>query len=241
VEPIVLHQPPGRPWGTPNLSPFCTKLETYLRMAEVPHAVVAADFRKAPKGKIPFVTIDDKLVGDSQLVIEELERRLGDRALDAGLGARDRAIARTVRRMLDEAFYFVGMYFRWGTDDGYAILAPEFKKVLPAPFRVLMPVIRRGVKKSLHKQGTGRHTPDEVAGIGAADLDALSELLGDQDFLFGKAPRTVDASVFAFIEGIAGFPLDSPLKRHLQGKPNLIAYRDRVRARWWKDLQASAS
>jgi glutathione S-transferase len=225
----------------PNLSPFCAKLETYLRMAEVPHSVVAADLRKAPKGKIPFVTIDSQLIGDSQLIIEELERRLGDRALDAGLGARERAVARSVRRMLDEAFYFVGMYFRWGTDDGFRVLAPEFKKVLPGPLRILLPVIRRSVKKALHKQGTGRHTPEEVASIGAADLDAVAELLGDQDFLFGARPRTVDASVFAFIEGIAGFPLDSPLKQHLLAHPNLVAYRDRVRTRWWKDLEAPRS
>jgi len=226
----------------PNLSPFCAKLETYLRMAEIPHTVVPVDFRKAPKGKIPFVTIDGALMGDSQLVIEELERRAGERALDAGLSARDRAIARTVRRMLDEAFYFVGVYFRWGTDDGYQVLAPEFKKALPAPVRALaMPLIRRSVKKTLHKQGTGRHTPAEVAAMGSADLDALSELLGDADFLYGARPCTVDASVFAFLEGILGFPLESPVQRHARSRANLVAYRDRVRARWWKDLDATRS
>ncbi len=238
VEPIVLYQPPGRPWGMPNMSPFCAKLETYLRMAEVPHEVKPADFRKAPKGKIPFVGIDDKLMGDSQLIIEELERRLGDKALDAGLGPRDRAIARSVRRMLEEATYFVGIYFRWHSDDGFRVLAPEFKKILPGPLRLLMPMIRRGVKKKLRGQGTGRHTADEVAAMGAADLDAVAELLGDQDFLFGEKPHTVDASVFAFVETLAGFPLDSPLQRHLHSHPNLVAFRDRVRARWWKDLAA---
>jgi glutathione S-transferase len=238
VEPIVLHQPPTRPWGTPNMSPFCAKLETYLRMASVPYQAVPADYRRAPKGKIPFVELDGGLLGDSQLIIEELERRLGDQSLDAGLSARDRAVGRTVRRTLEEGTYFTGLYFRWKEDEGYAVLAPEFKKMLPKAFRLLVPMFRRKTKKQLHLQGTGRHTPDEVAAMGAADLAAVAELLGDQDFLFGTRPRTTDATVFAFLEAIAGFPVDTGVRRALDTHANLRAFRDRVRARWWKDLAA---
>ena len=236
MEPLVLHQPSTRPWGTPNMSPFCTKLETYLRMAEVPYKAVPADFRAAPKGKIPFVELDGKRMGDSQLIVEELERRLGDRALDAGLAPRDRALGRTVRRMLEEATYFAGMYFRWQMDEGFAVLAPEFKRMLPAPFRLLVPMIRRKTKKQLKLQGTGRHTPDEVAAMGAADLGAVAELLGDQDFLLGARPRTVDATIFAFLESIGGFPLESGVRAGIDAHANLLAYRARVRERWWKDL-----
>ena len=236
MEPIVLHQPPTRPWGTPNMSPFCCKLETYLRMAEVPYTTVAADFRKAPKGKIPFVSIDGgPLMGDSQLIIDELEHRLGERALDADLSPRDRALVRMVRRTMEEAFYFVGLYFRWKTDDGYAVLAPEFKKMLPAPFRILLPMIRRGTKKKLYAQGTGRHTASEVAAMGAADLAAVAELLGDRPFLLGDRPRTVDATIFAFLEGVLGFPLESAIQV-AAAHPNLVAFRARVRDGWWKDL-----
>jgi glutathione S-transferase len=238
VEPIVLHQPSTRPWGTPNMSPFCAKLETYLRMAEVPYEAVPADYRRAPKGKIPFVVLDGALLGDSQLIMEELERRLGDKALDAGLSARDRALGRSVRRMLEEGTYFTGLYFRWKMDEGYALLAPEFKKMMPGPLKLFVPMFRRKTKKQLHLQGTGRHTPDEVAAMGAADLAALAELLGDQDFLFGTRPRTVDATIYAFVEAIAGFPLDSGVHRGIEAHKNLVAYRDRVRARWWKDLAA---
>ena len=241
MEPIVLHQPPTRPWGTPNMSPFCIKLEAYLRMAEVPYKAVPADFRASPKGKIPFVELDGKLMGDSQLIIEELERRLGDQALDAGLTPRERALGRAVRRTLEEATYFAGMYFRWQTDEGFAVLAPEFKKMLPAPFRLLLPMIRRKTRKMLRLQGTGRHTPEEVAAMGAADLAAVAELLGDQDFLLGARPRTVDATVFAFLESIGGFPLETGVRAGIEAHANLVAYRARVRARWWKDLAAGDS
>ena len=35
---VILHQL-GRAPLTPNLSPFCLKLETYLRMAKIPYQV----------------------------------------------------------------------------------------------------------------------------------------------------------------------------------------------------------
>ena len=37
------------------MSPFCAKLEAYLRLAEVPYETRSADIRKAPRGKAPYV------------------------------------------------------------------------------------------------------------------------------------------------------------------------------------------
>jgi hypothetical protein len=33
-------------------------------------------------------------------------------------------------------------------------------------------------------------------------------------------------------------PADSDLKKHAQSKANLVAYRKRIRERWWTDLPA---
>jgi hypothetical protein len=44
-------------FGLPNASPFCLKLETWLRMTGLPFQIQPFDFRqmsKAPKGKMPF-------------------------------------------------------------------------------------------------------------------------------------------------------------------------------------------
>lgn len=72
---IQLYQAPPV-WGLPNMSPFCVKLETYLRMAKIEYEKPKFDFSKAPKGKIPFVGIDGKCIRDSGLIIQELKKNL---------------------------------------------------------------------------------------------------------------------------------------------------------------------
>src|SRR4051812_46451172 len=170
MQELTLYQTPTRPWNTPNVSPFCAKLECYLRMAEIPYKAAAMQLGKAPKGKIPYVDFGDgTLMGDSQLIIEELERRLtaeGKPALDADLPARDAAIGHLARRAIEEGYYFVSLYTRWRTDEGYAPIREVFKKFAPG---FIMPFVRRSQNKKLQAQGTGRHSIDEVMQLGRAD------------------------------------------------------------------------
>jgi glutathione S-transferase len=191
---------------------------------------------QAPKGKIPYVTIDGNLLGDSQLIIAELERRLaseGKQPLDAGLGRREEAIGHLVRRTLEEGYYFVGLYARWKLDEGYAIIRDEFKKFVPG---FVVPLVRRDMAKKLDRQGTGRHTRDEAIAMGVADIDTVAEVLADQPFLLGDRPRTADCTLFAFLESTLGFPLGGTLQERAGAHANLVAYRRRIRERWWKDL-----
>jgi len=220
------------------MSPFCAKLETYLRATEIPYKT-APRFSRGPKGKVPHVVLDGKSMGDSQLIIEELEKRLaaeGKKPLDDGLSPHDRALARFVRRTFEEAYYFVGLYSRWLTDEGYPHVRDEFKKFIPG---FVVPIVRRGQIKKLHAQGTGRHTADEVFAMGAGDIDALAELLGDKPYFLGDQMRTVDCALYGFLEGTLSFPVDTPTKKRATSHGNLVAYRQRIRERYWKDLPVS--
>ena len=42
-------------WGMPDISPFCIKVETYLRLVGVPFECVVSDARKGPKQKLPYI------------------------------------------------------------------------------------------------------------------------------------------------------------------------------------------
>jgi glutathione S-transferase len=232
---LILFIPPGRAWGTPHMSPFCSKLETYLRITETPHQLKAAAMQRAPKGKIPYVSIDGQLMGDSQLIIEKLERTV-PRPLDSKLSTRDRAIGHAVRRMLEEGTYFTSVYLRWVTDEGFAAVRPELAKIFPAPLRMLLPLIRKKVKKATVAQGTGRHSQQEICALAVADWQACADILGDKPYLLGDEPHICDATLYAFLEGILRFPLESEVKVAVAKMPTLVAYRDRMRARWWAEL-----
>ena len=74
-------------WGLPNASPFCMKLETYLRMAALPyHVAKNADVRKAPKKKLPFIDDGGKVIADSGFIRIRLHE--GRRQSNAGSGCR---------------------------------------------------------------------------------------------------------------------------------------------------------
>ena len=229
---VVLYQPPTKPWGMPNMSPFCIKLECYLRMAGIPYESRAASPSNAPKGKIPYVEIGGERMGDSQLIIRRFERESAA-PLDTWLSAEQRALGHAVQRMVDEASFFVTVYLRWVDDAGFKTLLPEFKKMMPGPLKLAVPLVRRHVRKLLHLQGTGRHTPDEIQQIGKADWTSIATLLGDKPFLLGERPSSFDASVFGGLEALLGFPHESEVKRHASAQGNLVTYRERIRARFW--------
>jgi hypothetical protein len=113
--------------------------------------------------------------------------------------------------------------------------------VLPRPLRLAIPIIRRMQRKKLHAQGTGRHSPDEIAAIGKADWDAISTLLGDKTFLFGDRPSTFETSLYGFLEATLGFPGGSPVRRHLSTIENLVRYRDHVKKTYFPELHSDAA
>ena len=95
---IKLHQF-ARTWGIPNLSHFCCKLETYLRIADIPYQVVTSIPTKAPKGKLPFIEDNNKKISDSALIIQHMKQTYGDK-LDADLSSSEKADSLSMQRLL---------------------------------------------------------------------------------------------------------------------------------------------
>ena len=230
---LTLYTLPGA-WGMPSISPFCTKLETWLRMTGLAFEARGPGSRRAPKGKLPFVVLEDgQQLGDSQLILEHLTARQGV-TLDAWLTPAQRATGRALRRMLEEATYFCLAYERWVLTEGWGIYRHAFRALLPPVVREVGPgLIRRGMRKALHAQGTGRHSAAEVHAMGLADMEVVAQQLGTQPFLFGEQPSSVDAVAFAFVDGFLSVPIRSPAHDFVSAHPRLRDYHARVRERWY--------
>jgi glutathione S-transferase len=232
---IILYQfPPA--FGLPNASPFCLKLELYLRMAGLPYRNrYTLELHRAPKGKLPWIDDDGTALADSGLIIDYLKGRYGD-TLDRDLTPVQRATALAITRLLEEHLYWTVLHDRWISAVGWKMTRPGFFGAMPWPLRVIVPwVARRGIRAELHGHGMGRHTPEQIHALGVADVDALAELLGDKEFFLGSQATSVDAVAAAFLANIVMVPLESPIKRAAAAHPNLVAYCRRMAQQYFPD------
>jgi glutathione S-transferase len=232
---IKLHQfAPA--FGLPNASPFCMKLETYLRMVALPFEIAPPslrDFSQAPCGKMPFIEDNDQLLGDSTLIIDHLKTTYGD-PLDGWLSMEQKAVALAWQRLMEENLYWAVLYSRWVAPNGWALTKAAFFADMPAPLKWFVPAMaRRSMVKSLHGHGMGRHTAAQIDAIGQRDITALAHFLGNKPFLMGDAPCSLDATAYAFFANLIWAPVESPLKQHCKQYPQLEAYCQRMRSRYY--------
>lgn len=224
-------------FALPNPSPFCMKVETFLRMAGVDYAIEPWNPMNAPMGKAPTVVVDGEVLADSSLILEGLVERTGFDP-DASVPERDLAMARAMTRVLEEHTYWALLWIRWVEDAGWSLYGPVIASSLPVPslFRPLMAgYLRRGVIRSCWAHGLSRHAPDEIHRRAIQDLQGIAGFLADRDFLGGSSPCTYDASASAFLEQLAYPEPASPVQAHLVNDPVLTGYLHRMREVAWSD------
>ena len=232
---ITLYQfPPA--FGLPNASPFCLKLELYLRMAGLPYRNrYSLELHRAPKGKLPWIDDDGTAVADTGLIIEYLKGKYGN-PLDGDLTPLQRAQGLAIARLLEEHLYWTLLHDRWIAATGWEMTRPGFFGALPWPLRSIVPwVARRGIRAELRGHGMGRHTPEQIHALGIADVEALALLLGDQEYFLGAQPSSVDAIATAFLANILMVPLETPVKSAAAGHANLVDYAHRMARRYFPE------
>lgn len=221
-------------WGMPSTSPFCIKVETWLRMAELAYEPrVITGPPKSPNKKVPYVERPDgSVLADSGHIIATLTAGHGV-MLDEGLDARQRADVLAITRMLEDHFYWAVAWDRWAIDEHWAQTKKAYFGTLPWPLPWLAPpFLRRSVLRSIDGQGFGRMTTEAIVARAQADLDALAVFLGNQEHMLGR-PSSLDATVFAFLEAATSPPWDGPLKHAAERHDNLIRFRDAMKRRWF--------
>ncbi|WP_416896293.1 MAG: glutathione S-transferase family protein [Minwuia sp.] len=235
-----LFQYPGA-FGLPCPSPFCTKAEILLKMAGIDFEDVRVnDPRKGPKGKLPALEIDGRLIGDSEIIRYEIEKRTGF-DFEPGLDDRQKAVSHAMARMIEERLYWAIVHTRWVDDASFAGIRESFFSSMPPVVRNIVPIVaRRQVKGYLHGHGLGRHTPEEIAAFGAKDISALADWLGTNSWMMGETPSYLDATAWAHLANIvvpkhAASPLDAAVRTHA----NLMDYVERGRLMWFPDSAAA--
>uniref|UniRef100_A0A183BV15 Failed axon connections fax protein/glutathione s-transferase-like protein n=1 Tax=Globodera pallida TaxID=36090 RepID=A0A183BV15_GLOPA len=222
-------------------SPFALKLETFLRMNNIKYHNVSNDFTKASaKGQSPFIELNGRQFPDSGMCIEHLHSHF-KLSIDNHLSANERAQLRAFNMLIEESLFRClqcdrSKDYGWlASDKGYAPLLPSVQKFLFQ--KLLIKQLQSRLKKTCVGQGYGRHTQEEIDDIAKKDLMAISTFLGEKPFFFGDNPTTLDATLFGHLVQFTDAPLKTDaIKPFIEtSTPNLVAYVQRMKERYWPD------
>lgn len=228
----VFQFPAGK--NFPNYSPFCSKLEAYLKMNGLPYeTVIVKNPAIAPKGKLPFIQDGEVKLADTTFIIQYLKEKHGDK-LDSWLTPEQNAIAIAYQRMLEENLAPLIAWFRWVDQEGWSRFQNIVFAGLPFPIsKIVPPIMHRNIKKRLYGHGIGRHSKQEILKILNSDLNSLSTFLGSNNYFFGEAPSTLDAIAFGVVGNIVYDPAVQDFNAIIVKYPNLKAHVDRILAQYF--------
>lgn len=224
-----------------NASPFCVKLETWLRITGIKHKNVSNEISKASaKGQVPFIELNGRQFADTNFIIDHLKSHF-KLTIDENLSDREKADSRAFSILIEESLFRCLEYdrsksFGWlATDKG---VLPYLQGIQKFFFqKIFIKQLEKRLKTIVNAQGYGRHSPEEIEEITKKDLTALSTLLGDKSFMFGDIPSTLDATAFGHLVEFTDAPLTSDkIKTFMeQNTPNLIEFIKRIKERYWPD------
>ncbi len=223
----------GPSWGLPDPSPFVMKAAVLLKMAGLEFQPDVMGFRKAPRGKLPYIRDGKTLISDSTLIRFYLEQRYNI-DFDQGLGPEQRGVAWAVEKMCEDHLYWLIVHARWMDKSNFERGPAKFFSVVPAPVRPLVKsMIRRQLRRTLQGQGAGRYTEDERTMFAGRAFASISAILGNKPYLMGDVPCGADATVFSFVAGSLCPVFEAALRTRAESFPNLLIYCERMRKEYF--------
>ncbi|CCD65046.1 GST_C_6 domain-containing protein [Caenorhabditis elegans] len=235
---VYLYQFPRPANRQPNLSPYCLKIETFLRANRIKHEVVGTwlTLRQSPRGLLPFIELNGQQISDSQVIVWKLQKHFD---LDDKLEGSDRGTARAVERMIDLSTNYALLVDKT-VNNAHLLLARQVSN-LPLP-SFLTNYLAKGFSQTARKRVNGVLGKLDVAEqkeLLRRDIRAIDDILGDKKFLFGDRITSVDCSVFGQIGAVFYLPYRQQISDLLEDDfPRVRAYCDRIRQHYypeWRD------
>ena len=227
----------GPSLGLTDPSPFVLKMHTFLRISGIEYDTHNdfGNLQKAPKGKLPFLKDKDQIIADSSFIIEYLQENYPI-DLDKNLSSEQLAQAYFIKKTLEESFYWCVVYFRWIHEESWQHIKALFFGKMPFPLkRIVPPIARRGVKKSIEGHGLGKHNESEILSIAKQHLGHCDAFLGDKQYCLGDEPSSIDATFYAFLAEAIKADLDTPLSLMARKYARLAQYCDRIHERYYSE------
>lgn len=235
---ILLLQFP-KPKNRHSYSPFCLKLESYFKAANIPYEnKFTVSLKGSQKKKLPMILDHDELIEDSGLVIEYLKDKHG-MDLDRDLSAEQKAVAKAFQWLCEKSLMDIILYFRWVDQSNWH----KFREIVfhGAPWFIKMSVaniMSKSIKRTLLKHGLGRFTDSEKLKILDDNLSAISNYLGEKKYFFGEHVSSIDTIIFAFLIQILPRNVVPQFAGHLERYPNLLTYINHFETTYWPEIKS---
>ncbi|KIW16464.1 hypothetical protein PV08_06518 [Exophiala spinifera] len=241
--------------GKYTWSPFVTKIEFRLRHAGLRYTAEVGGPRVAPKGKIPYVdlsslqndagTVPD-LLGDTTFIIERLQSMDCLSQLNLNLTDEHKLNDLAIRALCEEKLCFYNMREKWL--ENYYVQRDKALWAVPYPMRVVIGFfIHRGVTHTLHGQGTGRFSDEEVRKLKTEVWQSIDNVLRQRLkpamatepawILGGDAPTEADATLFGFIVSALVSESNPESRSLVKTFPSIIDYAERIHRRFFPDYE----
>lgn len=226
----------GSNFGVIDPSPFVLKVDAYMRLAQIEYMSFpnVDNLKKAPKGKLPFISDGETTITDSEFIISYLQEKFQVN-LDSHLSDQQKSIAYLIGKSVDENLYWSLVHSRWINDDTWVHVKKAFFGSMPFPLKfIIPPIARKGVSSLLYKQGLGRHSDEEINNIADRTFQSLSNILGDKTYFFGESPCTFDATAFGFLAQFISVSLNNEMNDLARNYSNLVDYCNKMNAEYYQ-------
>ena len=134
--------------------------------------------------------------------------------------------------MIEEHIWWVMARERWWAPENPYWDTPGLLKELD---QASYEEARDDSRRKCMEHGVGAFTDDEIDKRGREDLEALAIFLGDDSYVLGDQPTSVDATVYSFLWQIMNGPYSSALRSAALERDNLVGYVKRITEKWFAD------
>jgi len=222
LDVVVLHQFP-RAKKAPNISPYCLKLETFLRVHKINYIVEEDNALNGPTKQAPWITFNGVNHGDSQGCIDLLAEKFNV-DVNPGMSDEDKAVYESFRALIEDRLIpmmALERFFWLKCDDFKELTPPIFPSMIPSfMHNFVWNHIGKGTKKT---SPFGKLTHEELASKSLKVMKSLSQFLGSKRFFFGDQMTLLDIIVHGFTTQVYYMsPDSSKIKQNYETLQNMV-------------------
>ncbi|XP_046863382.1 metaxin-1-like [Xenia sp. Carnegie-2017] len=232
-------------WGLPSLDPCCLQVMTYLKFAAFPVNLIRTDNPyKSPTGTLPVLKLTDDIVCGYDDINEYLKQNHND--IDGKLSSEQKLNTLGLGCYVEDALRPALLYMTWLTEENYPQFTRSwYARQLKFPYKYFVPAkyYNHALNFVAHKLNLEESdvisdvTWEKLRKRVDSCLEILNDILGDQNFLFGDRPTTLDAKVFAYLAIMLKIPLPkNKLKSQILEYPKLEKYCDKIVQRFFPEV-----